>query len=64
MNIYEVFEKANEVRTASEAFDILNTLTVEEIELLFEANNLEPEGLRKCDMIEALMYYTMCKDYE
>lgn len=64
MSIYKVFEKAKEVRTATEAFNILNTLTTEEIEMLFKANNLEVEGLRKEDKIEVLMYYTMDKIYE
>ena len=64
MSIYEVFEKANKVRTATEAFNILNTLTTEEIEMLFEANAIEIEGLRKEDKIETLMYYTMDKIYE
>ena len=64
MSIYEVFEKANKVRAATEAFNILNTLTTEEIEMLFKANNLEVEGLNKEDKIEALMYYTMDKIYE
>ncbi|WP_303006515.1 hypothetical protein [Romboutsia ilealis] len=63
-NIYEVFNRANEVKTATEAFNILNTLTIEEIEMLFESNDLEVEGLRKEDKIEALIYYTMCKEYE
>ena len=57
MNIYEVFNRANEVRTATEAFNILNTLTTEEIEMLFKANDLKVEGLNKSDKIEALMYY-------
>ena len=64
MSIYEVFKKANEVRTATEAFNILNTLTTEEIDMLFEANAIEIEGIRKEDKIEALMYYTMDKIYE
>lgn len=62
--IHEVFNRANEVRTATEAFNILNTLTTEEIEMLFESNDLEVEGLRKGDKFEALIYYTMSKDYE